>query len=68
MMDLSKKLASSDMISLTQIFAQQPRNSVRHLFPDFGKRWLRTYTTFPDFKTLARFSQRAVLPAGTEKR
>jgi hypothetical protein len=31
MMDFSKKLGSNDMIRLTQIFAQQPRNSVRCL-------------------------------------
>ena len=37
-MDLSKKLNSAQMISLTQIFAQQPRNTVRHVFTACGRR------------------------------
>jgi hypothetical protein len=32
MMDLSKQLNSPQMIQLTQIFAQQPRNTVRRVF------------------------------------
>ena len=31
MMDLSKKLNSPDMIKFAQIFAQQPRNTVRRI-------------------------------------
>lgn len=31
-MDLAKTLKSDEMIALTQIFVQQPRNTVRHLF------------------------------------
>jgi hypothetical protein len=38
MMDLSKQLKSNEMISLAQIFTQQPRNSVRHVFQAGAKR------------------------------
>jgi hypothetical protein len=38
MMDLSKQLKSNQMITFTQIFVQQPRNSVRHVFQACGKR------------------------------
>jgi hypothetical protein len=48
-MDLSKQLKSNAMISLAQIFCQQPRNSVRHVFQACGKRCALTYPTFVRF-------------------
>jgi hypothetical protein len=46
MMDLSKKLKSNQMISSAQIFVQQPRNSVRHVFRACGKRRLKLTLPF----------------------
>lgn len=69
MMDLSKQLKSNEMIALAQIFCQQPRNSVRHVFEACGKRctlnspYLCSFREFP-----AQLSQRALLPAEAAKR
>jgi hypothetical protein len=67
-MDLSKQLNSQAMISLAQIFAQQPRNSVRHVFPTCGKRCaLNLPYHFSFHKLPAQLPEHTVLPTEAAK-
>jgi hypothetical protein len=60
MMDLGKKLNSAQMITLTQIFTQQPRNTVSP--PAFNSSHSSTSSDSAEFR------RRALLSTGTQER
>ena len=69
MIDLAKTLKNNaNMIQLTQIFAQQPRNTVRTLIFVFSDADGLPILCLPVLIATANFAKRALLPASSEER